>query len=91
MADVIVELKVMPSSPETDLKALKDAAEKLIKEFGADLGKYEEQPIAFGLKAVMLTIVFDESKGGTDDLEEKIAGLEMVESCSVTRVSRALG
>ncbi|PIN79832.1 elongation factor 1-beta [Candidatus Woesearchaeota archaeon CG10_big_fil_rev_8_21_14_0_10_34_8] len=91
MADVIVELKVMPASVETDLNALKNDAEKMIKEFGADLGKVEETPIAFGLKALMLTIVFDEAKGSTDDLEEKIASLDSVESCNVTRVSRALG
>lgn len=91
MADVIVELKVMPKSPKTKLSAVKDAAEKLIAEFGARLVKHEEQPIAFGLKALMLTILFNESKGSTDDLEAKIAVLKDVESCMVTKVGRALG
>jgi elongation factor 1-beta len=91
MADVIVELKVMPASVETDLVALKEEANKLIEEFGAKLGKDEEVPVAFGLKALMLTIIFNEDMGSTDDLEAKIAALDTVESCSVTAVSRALG
>jgi elongation factor 1-beta len=91
MADVIVVLKVMPASVETDLVALKGTAQKLIEEFGAKLAKDEEVPVAFGLKSLMLTIIFNEDMGSTDDLEAKIAGLDTVESCSVTSVSRALG
>ncbi len=91
MAEVIVELKIMPVSVDTDLDALRADAEELIISFGADLGKYEVRPIAFGLKSLMLWIVFDENKGTTDELEEKIAALDNVESCTVTNVSRALG
>jgi elongation factor 1-beta len=91
MADVIVELKVMPASVETDLGVLKKDANKLIEAFGAKLGKDEEVPVAFGLKALMLTIIFNEDKGSTDDLEAQIATLDSVESCNVTAVSRALG
>lgn len=91
MADVIVELKVMPKSPKTNLKIVLAAAEKLVASFGARLVQHEEQPIAFGLKALMLTILFNESKGSTDALEAQIAELKDVESCMVTRVGRALG
>lgn len=91
MADVIVTLKIMPASPRTDLNAVKKSAQKLIEKFGALLMKHEEEPIAFGLTALIVTIVFNEDKGSTDDLEEKIAALDTVESCSVTSVSRALG
>ncbi len=91
MADVIVELKVMPKSPKTNLKTVLAAAEKLVSSFGARLIKHEEQPIAFGLKALMLTILFDENKGSTDTLEEHIGKVKGVESVMVTGVSRALG
>ena len=91
MAHVIIEMKVMPVSPQTDLKKLAHDVEKLITKSGAKLHKHEEQPVAFGIKALVLTIVADEEKGSTDILEEHISDLKDVESVMVTGVSRALG
>ncbi len=91
MTAVIVVLKIMPASPETNLDHLLLDAEKQVTAHEGKLYRNEIQPIAFGLKALLLTIVVDEDKGSTDALEEKIAGLHGVESCTVTSVSRALG
>lgn len=91
MADVVIVLKIMPESPSTDLAKLKKAAEKLITASGAKLYKDEIQPVAFGLNALLLTIVADEDKGSTDALEEQIGKVKGVESVMVTSVSRALG
>ena len=91
MADVVIVLKIMPESPTTDLAKLKKAAEKLIAASGARLYKDEIQPVAFGLRALLLTIVADEDKGSTDALEEQISKVKGVESVMVTSVSRALG
>ncbi len=91
MAQVIIVLKIMPTAPDTDLVYIKKEAEKLITCFGAKLYRDEIQPVAFGLKALLLTIVYDEEKGSTDDLEAKINQINCVESVTVTSVSRALG
>lgn len=91
MAQVIIVLKIMPTAPDTNLVHLKKEAEKLITQFGARLYKDEIQPVAFGLKALLLTIVADEEKGSTDDLEEQIQHIKGIESVQVTSVSRALG
>lgn len=91
MADVIIVLKIMPESPTTDLAKIKKEAERLITSFGARLYRDEIEPVAFGLNALLLTIVSDESKGSTDALEEKINAVKGVESVLVTSVSRALG
>lgn len=81
----------MPESPETDLAAVTEQASKLVEAFGAQVGKVEEQPVAFGLKAIMLTIIYDEDKGASDALEEDIAKVEGVNSVDVASVTRALG
>ncbi len=91
MAKVIIEMKVMPVSPDTDLTKLTHDAEKIVAAFGAKVHQHKIEPIAFGLKAVILTIVADEEKGSTDDMEEKLTALHHVESVMVTSVSRALG
>ncbi|MBW2971238.1 elongation factor 1-beta [Candidatus Woesearchaeota archaeon] len=91
MADVIVTLKIMPESPEVNLKAIQISADSAIKAFGGEVGKVETEPIAFGLKALKIIFVMDEAKGATDPLEEKISALAGVNSVEVTDIRRAIG
>ena len=91
MADVIITLKIMPQSPETDLSVIEAKAKTEIEKFGGEVGKVEQEPIAFGLKALKLIFVSDESKGGTDALEKEISMIEGVNSAEVTDVRRAIG
>ena len=91
MAVVIVTLRIMPESPDVDLSAVRDAGEKAISDFGGKLHSSEEEPIAFGLKALKLIFTMDESLGGTDPLEEKISEIEGVQSVEAVDVRRAIG
>jgi elongation factor 1-beta len=92
MAHVIITLKIMPDSPEVDLAAVEEQAKKQIQGFaGKTESKTEQEPIAFGLKALKMTFVMDESKGPTDALEEKIRAIEGVNSVEVVDVRRAVG
>jgi len=91
MADAIVTLKLMPISPEVDLKKVEEEATKVISEYKGEVGKTEVEPIAFGLKAVKLFFVIDEALGSTDDLEEAVGKVEGVQSVEVIDVRRAIG
>ncbi|MBW2994947.1 elongation factor 1-beta [Candidatus Woesearchaeota archaeon] len=91
MADVIVTLKIMPVSPEIDLKTVQSKVDHLVKEFGGEVGKIEEEPVGFGLVALKFFFVMPESLGSTDDLEEKIQQLDGINSVEVTDVRRAIG
>ncbi|MBR9693047.1 elongation factor 1-beta [Candidatus Woesearchaeota archaeon] len=93
MAQVIITFKIMPETPEVDLEAIQKAAEEKINAFVGEEAekKVEIEPIAFGLKALKITFVSDEAKGGTEDLEVEIAGFDGVQSCEVIDVRRALG
>lgn len=91
MGKVIVTLKIMPSSVDVNLDNIKGKTTDMISGFGADLMKEEIEPVAFGLKSLNLTLVFDEEKGSTDSLEEQIAGIEGVQSCEAISVRRAMG
>jgi len=91
MATVIIDLKIMPSSPDVNLEKLTKEIDTIIAKYGGKLHKHEIQPVAFGLKALLLIMTMDESKGSTDALEEQIAKVKGVESVQVTGVSRALG
>jgi elongation factor 1-beta len=91
MADVIITLKIMPESPETDLSALENKVTNIIEKHNGKVGKVEIEPIAFGLKAINITYIVDESFGGTDPVEEDCALIEDCASAEVTAVTRALG
>jgi len=91
MAQVVVTVRIMPDKPDADLEKIKGEADIKIKEFGGEVGKSEMQPVAFGLKALILIFVMDESLGSTDQLEENIKKIRGVQSVEVTDVRRAIG
>ena len=92
MAEVIITLKIMPDSPEVDFGSILTETKRLIADYaGEGEIKEEQEPIAFGLKALKVTFVADESKGSTDSLEENIKNIEGVNSVEVIDVRRALG
>ncbi|MBN2881235.1 elongation factor 1-beta [Candidatus Woesearchaeota archaeon] len=92
MANAIVTLKVMPDSPETDLTALQQKIMTELEKFcGETEVRVEIEPVAFGLKAIKLMFVMDESKGSPDPLAESIEQYEEVNSAEITDVRRAIG
>lgn len=91
MATVVITMRIMPENPEVDLSRLETEAKKEIAAFGGEVGKVELVPVAFGLKAIDIFFVSDESKGGTEDLEKKISEIPGVMSAEVTDVRRAIG
>ena len=92
MAQVVVTLKIMPESPEVDLGNIETEAKAKIQDFSQTPEmKTEQEPIAFGLKALKITFVMDESKGSTDSLEESIKNIDGVNSVEAVDVRRAIG
>jgi elongation factor 1-beta len=92
VAKVIISFKVMPESAESDLEKIKVTLKESIEGFGGVInGEMTEEPVAFGLKFVKVSFSYDEDKGTTDDLEEKITEDENIQSVEVLSVSRAMG
>ncbi len=91
MAQVVVTLKIMPDGPNADLKKIENSSKEKITKFGGEVGKVEIEPIAFGLNAIKLFFVMDESKGSTESLEDEILGIHGVNSVEILDVRRAIG
>ncbi len=92
MANVVVTLRIMPQSTEVNLPKIEAEAKKKIINFcNSKEFKISIEPIAFGLKALNIIFVMDESKGSTEALEQKISHIDGVESVEVTDVRRAIG
>jgi translation elongation factor aEF-1 beta len=81
-----VKLKTMPTSLDVDLNSLKVKIEEIIKENQGEIIEQIEEPVAFGLKAIITKFKWDQEKD-SDDIANKISSIEEVNSCQVTEVS----
>ena len=91
MANAIITMKIMPESPEVDLKGIEEKAKEIIvNAVGEGEMKVEIEPIAFGLKAINIIFVMDENIK-LDSIEEKTGEIEGVNSVEITDVRRAIG
>lgn len=87
MGKVAAKLKVMPSSPEIDLDELQERLEDSLPE-GAKINGFERDNVAFGLIALLPTVIVPDDAGGTEAVEEAFSGVDDVESVSVENVGR---
>lgn len=77
-----IKIKIMPSSPSTDLEEIKEKTKKIVKSHGGINREYTEEPIAFGLKAVIAFFQWPEEKN-LEEVEEKIKKVENVNSVQI--------
>lgn len=87
MGDVAAAIKVMPNSPDLDLDELQDRLEASLPE-GAEVSGVDTDDVAFGLTALIPTVIVPDDEGGTEAVEEAFAGVDGVESVSVEDVGR---
>lgn len=87
MGKVAAKLKVMPESPDIDLDELQEELEDSLPE-GAKINGFERDDVAFGLVALLPTVIVPDDAGGTEAVEEAFSGVEEVESVAVENVGR---
>jgi len=92
MAKAIITFKVMPESPDVDLEPVKEQARNIAKEHGA-IGEMQvqEEPIAFGLKAVLVLAMYEVEGADFDAIAEKMKGIDRIQSAEVAKMDLALG
>jgi elongation factor 1-beta len=87
MGEVAARIKIMPSGMDVDLNKLKDALTKVVPA-GARVHGFSEEPVAFGLKALIVVIKVGDIEGGTEKVEEAFSKVKGVESVSVEELGR---
>lgn len=90
MGTAAVKMKLMPSSPDVDLENLKKNIEKILENEDVSHSSFEEEPIAFGLKAVIATFGWPEEKE-LESLEKAFSEIENVNSVQLIDIRRAIG
>jgi elongation factor 1-beta len=90
MAVAAIITKIMPNSPDENLENIKTKAKASMESLGAMNISFEEQDIAFGLKAVMMKMAWPEEKA-TEIIEENLSKIEGVSSAQIVDYRRAFG
>jgi len=83
IGDVIVVFRIIPKSMDV-FDEVKKALEALKPQ------RLEEEPIAFGLKALKFTKLIPDEEGKLPELEREIERIEGVQTIETVAVSRSL-
>ena len=76
------KFKLMPDSPDTNLREIEKKARKIIEDFGGNNKEYSIEPIAFGLKALIVFFFYPDDKN-TEKLIEKFENIPGVTSAQL--------
>lgn len=76
MGKIACVFKVSPEDAETDLEEIKEQIRDTVENV-EDIG---EEEVAFGLKAIKLSCITTDEKGGTDYVENQLEDLNNVQS-----------
>lgn len=85
MADVIIGFKVMPKTIDVNLDVLEEKIKKALNP-----NRMQRQPIAFGLVAILVTILIPDEGGVLDAAENKLRAIDEVGEVEVTGMTRSL-
>ena len=83
----MTKMKVLPKEVGTDLKEMVASIEKVLPK-GAVIKSTGEEPIAFGLVALLLDILVEEREGAVDRVEEAVKTSELVSEIEVKGISK---
>ncbi len=89
MGTALLKIKLMPEGADTDFEKVQTDAKKLLEENNAKGINFETQPIAFGLKALIVGFGIDESQG-LEPIENALGKIDGVSSNETIDFRRAL-
>lgn len=87
MAKVVAQIKIFPTETTVDLGELRKRVEKALPP-ETNVARFDEEPIAFGLVALVARVVMPEEEGRMDKVEEALKSVEDVGEIQVVNVWR---
>jgi elongation factor 1-beta len=87
LAKVIAQIKIFPTETTVDLVDLRKKVEAGLPA-GTSVARFDEEPIAFGLVALVARVAMPEQEGQMDKVEEALKSVENVGEIQVVNVWR---
>ena len=86
MADVLMRFRILPKDVDTDLKEILELVKSNLKD--ASVVSSREEPIAFGINALILDVRAKDEEGVPDRVENAIKRSTLVSQADIIAVSR---
>ncbi|ADD08701.1 elongation factor 1-beta [Candidatus Aciduliprofundum boonei] len=86
MGDVLVTYKIMPEGVDVDFEKMKEEVKKKVGTLGK-IAEFDLQPIAFGLKALVVKVIVKDEGGIADKIEEEFNKIENVQGVVIEEVT----
>ena len=83
MAEVLVTYRILPKDQNVNVEKLLEEIKKKFNVYSSEI-----QPIAFGIKAIILKVILPEEEGSTDKFEREIKGIEGVGEVNIIETTR---
>ena len=91
MSTAGIQFKIMPENLEVDIEELKTKVKLKVESFESGVfNKAKEEPIAFGLNALIITMALSEDEE-VDSVENAIKEIEGISSVKLIDYRRAIG
>jgi translation elongation factor aEF-1 beta len=88
LAKVLASIKIFPKEANIDLQPLRTRVEASLP-IGSSVQRFDEEPVAFGLVALIAHVVLPEDAAGhMDQVEEAIRSIDSVSEIQVLRMGR---
>jgi elongation factor 1-beta len=87
LAKVVAQIKIFPTETTVDLVELRKKVEKALPP-GVTAARFDEEPIAFGLVALVARVSMPEAEGQMDRVEDALKSVENVGEIQVVSVWR---
>ena len=88
LARVLASIKIFPKEANIDLNPLKAKVQTSLPP-GSSVQRFDEEPVAFGLVALIAHVVLPEDAAGhMDQVEEAIRSIDAVSEIQVLRMGR---
>ncbi|OYT58367.1 elongation factor 1-beta [Euryarchaeota archaeon ex4484_178] len=86
MGDVLITYKIMPEGVDVDFEKMKEEVKKKVSALGK-VAEFDLQPIAFGLKALIVKVIVKDEGGVADKIEEELGKIENVQGVVIEEVT----
>jgi len=87
MGSYLVRIKVLPTGPDVPSQTLFESIKGSLESM-MSVRSYKEEPIAFGLYALIVDVVSPEEEGMVDRVEKAVSSAEVVAQYELIGVSR---
>ena len=84
-----IKIKIMPKSPDSNLEEIKEKAKAIVEKKGGKNREYKEEPIAFGLKAIIAFFELSEDIE-LEEIEKALNSIEEVNSIQIIDMRRLI-